>query len=172
MLAQNRKKIIKIIVGILISFVVLILILFAGIQIYVNTHKPYLIKVVNQKLNDAIAGDLSIKDIDVNVWRHFPNVDIRVQNIILKDTLYKKPYLSIRYASTKINAFKLISSEVDIHNVYLEDGFIHLFKDKNNYSNNYIFDNTKKQQPGAHPAIIDEVELKNIQFVTEDAVKK
>ena len=168
---QKRKKIIKIASITLGGFLALILIALVAIQVYVNTHKTTLVKMVNEKLNDAMAGDVTVKDIDVNVWRYFPNVSIRIQNIDIKDSVYKKSLLKIRYISTKLNAFKLISSEVDIHNLYLEDGVIYLFKDKNGFSNNYIFKKNKTKQPGAHPAIIDEIELKNIQFVTQDEVK-
>ncbi len=171
MLLQSRKKILRIAVKVFAGLIALVLILFAVIQIYVNTHKASLLKLVNTKLSEAIAGDISVKDIDVNVWRHFPNVDIRVQNIDLKDSVYGKSLLKIKYASTKINAFKLLGGEVDIHNIYLEEGVIFLFSDKNGYSNNYIFKKNKTKQPGAHPAIIDEVELKNITFVSQHAIK-
>ena len=171
MLPQTRKKIIKIVGWTFGSLLALILILFTIIQIYITKNKPSLVKLVNEKLNEAIAGDASIKDIDVNVWSHFPNVSIRLINIDIKDSVYKKSLLKLRYAYTKLNAFKLISGQVDIHNIYLEDGVIHLFKDANGFSNNYIFKKNKEKKPGAHPAIIDEIELKNIHFVSEDAVK-
>ncbi len=171
MLSQTRKKVLSIATKVFIGFIALVIILFAFVQIYVNTHKASLLKLVNDKLNEAVAGDVSVKDIEVNVWRYFPNVNIRVQNIDIKDSVYKKSLLKIRYASTKINAFKLISGEVDIHTIYLEDGIIHLFKDKNGFSNNYIFKKNKTKQPGSHPAIIDEIGLKNVYFITQDAVK-
>ncbi len=171
MLLQKRKKILKIAGGIFFGFIALLIILFAVIQIYVNTHKQSLLKLVNEKLSDAIAGEVSVKDIEVNVWRHFPSVNIRIKDINLKDSVYNKSLLKVKYVSTRLNVLKLIGGEVDIHNVYLEDGVIHLFTDKNGYSNTYIFKQNKTKQPGAHPAIIDEIELKNIHFVTQDAVK-
>ncbi len=171
MLPEKRKKIIKIIGKTLLGLLLLIIILFVGIQIYVTKNKASFVKLVNEKMNDALAGESSVKDVDINVWRHFPNVDIRVQDIDIKDSVYKKSLLKIRYASTRLNAFKLLFGEVNIHNVYLEDGVIYLFTDKNGFSNNYIFKKNKTKKPGSHPAIIDEIELKNVHFVTQNDVK-
>ena len=171
MLLQKQKKIIKIAGGILLSVIALLLIFLIGLQIYVSSNRASFVKMVNQKLNAAIAGDLSIKDIDINVWRHFPNVDVIMSEIDLKDSVYHRSLLKVRYASTRINAFKLFADEVDIHNIYLEDGLIQIFTDKSGFSNNYIFKKDKTKQPGSHPAIIDEIELKNIRFVSENVVK-
>ena len=171
MLLQKQKKIIKIIGGVLLSFFALLIIFLFGLQIYVSANHASFVKMVNQKLNAAIAGDLAIKNIDINVWRHFPNIDVRITNLTLKDSVYHRSLLNIKYASTRINAFKLFTNEVDIHNIYLEQGVIYIFTDKNGFSNDYIFKRDKEQQPGAHPAIIDEIELKNIHFVSEHDVK-
>lgn len=167
MLSQQRKKILKIVGRIGLGLFALIILLFIGIQIYVSGNKAFLLKLVNEKLNESIAGDASIKDIDVNVWRHFPNVDIRIQNIDIRDSIYNKSLLKIKYASTRLNPFKLLTGEVNIHNIYLEDGVIYLFTDKAGFSNNYIFKKNKTKQPSAHPVIIDEIELKNIHFVSQ-----
>ena len=171
MLSQQRKKILKIAGATALGLFVLIIILFIGIQIYASANKASMLKLVNEKLNQSIAGDASIKDIDVNVWRHFPNLDIRIQNIDIKDSVYNKSLLKIKYVSTRLNPFKLLLGEVDVHNIYLEDGVIYLFTDKAGFSNTYIFKKNKTKQPGSHPAIIDEIELKNIHFVSQDEVK-
>ncbi len=168
---ERQRKFLKILLWILGGVVAFIVLALTILQVYVNTNKASFVKLVNDKLNNAVAGTVSIKDVDINVWRHFPNVDIRLQQVSLKDSLYNKPLLQVQSISTRLNALKLISSQVDIHNLYLENGIIHLFKDKNGYSNNYLFKENKEKKPGAHPAIIDEIELKNVGFVTEDAVK-
>ncbi|MDQ2753299.1 MAG: hypothetical protein M3R72_09795 [Bacteroidota bacterium] len=171
MVLKKQKKIIKIIGGVLLSIIALLVVFMFGLQIYVSVNHASFVKAVNQKLNAAIAGDLAIKNIDLNVWRHFPNVDVRITDLTLKDSVYHRSLLNIKYASTRINAFKLFTDEVDIHNIYLEQGVIYLFTDKNGYSNDYIFKRDKAQQPGSHPAIIDEIVLKNIHFVSEHDVK-
>ncbi len=171
MLLQKQKKLIKIIGGVLVSIIALLLIFLIGLQIYVTENRASFVKMVNQKLNAAIAGDLSIKDIDINVWRHFPNVDVEMTGIELKDSVYHRSLLNIHFASTRINAFKLFVNEVDIHNIYMEDGVIDVFTVKNGFSNDYIFKKDKTQQPGGHPAIIDEIEVKNILYISENEVK-
>ena len=172
MLSGKRKKIVKIAGAILLGLIILILIVFTGIQLYINKNKASFVKLVNEKLDDAIDGEASVKDVDINVWRHFPNIDVRITNLDIKDSVYKKSLVHIQYASTRINVLKLAVGKVDIHNLFLENGIIHLFTDKNGYSNTYIFksDNPKKK-PGSNPPVIDEIELKNIHFATENAVK-
>ena len=171
MLPEKRNKILKIVGGVLLGLLVLILIAFSGIQWYVNKNKASFVKLINEKLNDAIAGQASVGDVDVNVWRHFPNIDIRVQDIDIRDSVYNKSLLKMQYISTRLNVLKLITGGVDIHNIYLENGVIHLFTDKNGFSNNYIFKKDNPKKGKKKQTEIDEIELKNIHFVTENAVK-
>ncbi len=173
MLQQTKKKIVKITGGIFLGLFVLLALVLTGLQMYVNNNNASFVKLVNEKLNEAIDGDVSVSDVDINVWRHFPNIDVRVHNIDIKDSLYKQSVIRLKYLSTRINVLKLISKEVDIHNLYLENGIIHFVTDKNGYQNNYFLKkkggDKKKKSNGT---FFDEVAMKNIQLITEDAIKK
>src|SRR5690242_14268511 len=128
---EKQKKILRILLWSLGAVVVLIIVLLTALQVYVNSNKASFVKLVNEKLTNAVAGQAVIKDIDINVWRHFPNVDIRLRDVALRDSVYNKSLLQAQYVSTRLNILKLISSQVDIHNLYVENGIIHLFTDKN-----------------------------------------
>ncbi len=173
MTQQTKKRILKIGGGIVAGLLAIVLLLFTALQIYINRNHDSFVKLINSKLNDAIDGNASVANIDINVWRHFPNIDIRIENIDIRDSLYNKSVVKVRYASTRLNVLKLIGSEVDIHNVYLEDGVIYFFTDKNGYSNNYLFQKKKgkEEKKKSNSTFIDEIGLKNIHFVSEHVPK-
>lgn len=169
--SPKQKKVLNVVLWVLGAVTALIVIALSALQLYVNSNKQAFVKLVNGKLNEAVSGTAAIKDVEINVWRHFPNVDVRLVNVVLKDSVYNKPLLQVKYVSTRLNVLRLISSQVDIHNIYIEDGKVHLFKDKNGYSNTYLFNKKEGAKKEGKPATIDEVELRNVSFVTEDAIK-
>jgi hypothetical protein len=169
---EKQKKILEKILWVLGSLLVLLAVVLMIFQAYINHHKQAFVTIINNKLNESIAGTATIKDVTINVWRHFPNVDIAVNDIVIKDSLYNKPLLQARYLSTRINILKLIFKQVDIHNLFVQDAIFHLFSDKKGYTNAYLLKGKKKKSPGGKTAMIDEIELKNVGIVTENATKE
>jgi hypothetical protein len=168
---EKQKKILEKVLWVLGSLAIVLAVALMIFQVYINHHKQTFATLVNNKLNEAVAGTATIKDVTINVWRHFPNVDVTVNDIIIKDSVYNKALLQAKYVSTRINMLKLISKNVDIHNLFVEQGIIHLFTDKTGYSNTYLFKKKNKKSTKGKTPVIDEVELRNVGVVTENAVK-
>ena len=49
-----------------------LLVLFAA-GIYINSKKKEIMQFVSQQLEEKLHGKASISDLDISVWRHFPN---------------------------------------------------------------------------------------------------
>ncbi|TKK70905.1 hypothetical protein FC093_04210 [Ilyomonas limi] len=168
---EKQKKILEKILWVLGALAIVLAVALMIFQVYINHHKQAFVTLVNNKLNEAVAGTATIKDVTINVWRYFPNVDVAVNDIVIKDSVYNKALLQAKYVSTRINMIMLISKNVNVHNLFVEDGIIHLFTDKNGYSNTYLFKKKNKKSATGKAPVIDEVELKNVGFVTENAIK-
>src|SRR3954463_3756941 len=168
---EKQKKILEKILWGLGTLLIVLAIVLMIIQAYINNHKQAFVNIINSKLNEVVDGTAAIKDVTINVWRHFPNVDVAVNDIVIKDSLYNKPLLQAKYLSTRINILKLVFKQVNIHNLFVEDAIFHLFSDKNGYSNAYLLKGKKKKSSGGQNTIIDEIELKNVGIITENATK-
>jgi len=169
---EKQKKALEKILWGLGSLLILLAVALMIFQAYINHHKQAFVTLINGKLNEAVAGTATIRDVTINVWRHFPNVDVAVNDIVIKDSVYNKPLLQAKYLSTRINILKLIFNQVNIHNLFVEDAIFHLFSDKNGYTNAYLLKGKKKKSSGGQTTVIDEIELRNVGIVTENATKE
>src|SRR4051794_15832614 len=169
---EKQKKILEKILWGLGTLLVVLAVVLMIFQAYINHHKQAFVTIINNKLNESVEGTATIKDVTINVWRHFPNADVALNDIVIKDSLYNKPLLQARYLSTRINILKLIFKQVNIHNLFVEDAIFHLFSDKNGYTNAYLLKGKKKKSSGGQSTTIDEIELKNVGIVTENATKE
>ena len=169
---EKQKKILEKILWGLGSLLVILAVALMIFQAYINHHKQAFVTLINGKLNEAVEGTATIRDVTINVWRHFPSVDVAVNDIVVKDSLYNKPLLQAKYLSTRINILKLIFNQVNIHNLFVEDAIFHLYSDKNGYSNAYLLKGKKKKSASGKTTVIDEIELKNVGIVTENATKE
>ncbi len=70
----------------------------------------------------------------------------------------------------RLNVLSLLKNEVNVHKIVINEATIDLFKDKNGVSNSNIF-KPKKKKPkteSSTTASIDEVALKNVNFISEN----
>ena len=130
---------------------------------------------MNAVLDDQVAGNLSIKDFDVSLWRYFPSIELRLLDVTVRDTLKHIPMISAASLSTTVNIFQIFGKNKTIDDVILEDGVFHLFTDSTGYRNNYVLQPKKKKQN--KPAkgersqvIIKKITVKNLAITIDDAI--
>src|SRR5436853_4663420 len=105
--AAIRSKFLRIgaiVVSALFLLIVLLLI-FAGI--YVHFNKASLLNVVNTNINKNISGTLDVKNINLSIFTHFPNIAVDLENIELLDSVYHQPLLKCQLISCRFSIFKL-----------------------------------------------------------------
>ncbi len=172
-----RRKPIKITGYILIGLLLLIAILLSAASIYVYNNKQKIITLVKTEFHKRLNGDLSIGDIDLSVWKNFPNLTIDIKNVTVADSLYHKPLLKANDIYCAVSLFQLSSGKPDIARVKISGAQFHLFIDSTGFNNAYLL--SSKNQPAVtdsfkttpRPIIINHIELENFTFISEDKVK-
>ncbi|MBS1745037.1 MAG: hypothetical protein JST21_02585 [Bacteroidetes bacterium] len=167
------KKILRIALRILAIFVALYLLAMTGISIYVSSSKDKLLGLINSKMNNAVLGDLKVGNTEITVWRSFPDIGIRLENISLKDSLYHKPFLQAEDITIKTGLLDLIGNKLKISSVDVENAFIHSFTTEDGYSNAYVIQpkvTTKKQNKKA--VVFGKLNLNNVSVILENAIKQ
>jgi len=142
------------------------LLVLSAAGIYINTQKKSIMQYVSKQLEEKLHGKASISDLDISVWRHFPNIAFRINGFSLADSFYNKPVIAAQKISTTFSLFRLISADKAVKNIFIEDGVFHLFTDSNGYSNNYLLkvkdtSSSSQTRQGGHIIEIDKITVSN-----------
>ena len=170
---KGFKKTFKIIGFFFIGLFALILVGAIGLRIYFESNKTEIVEKINTQINDNITGEAKIGDIGYKFLIGFPHFTVVLKDVELKDSLiaiHKRPVLKAGEIEVRLNVLALLKKEVNIHKIVINDATIDLYKDKNGVSNSNIF-KPKKKKPKSESsttASIDEVVLKNVNFISEN----
>lgn len=173
-LKTNRvRKILRRTGFIVLGFLGLILVLFIGLRIYFTQNKEVIVSDINKKINDNIAGHVSIGDVGYKFLIGFPNFTVVLNKVEVRDSLYaihKRSAITAEEIEVRLNVLSLLHKKVDIEKIVLIDTKIDLFKDKNGLSNT----NIRKSKPKADKPKSDtetqlgEVDFKNVVFISQN----
>ena len=164
---------IKIAAGLL----VLLFLLFLGLTMYVNSNKKELIAQATETIHTKLSGNVTIEDLNVSLFRHFPSLSIRLINVSVTDSLYPKhqhKLLSAENLFVRLSTPSLITGRVLINKFTLRNGGFYLFTDSTGYSNGYLLKPKNPNPPKtsntneAAKKLLDEVLIENFSFHLED----
>jgi hypothetical protein len=167
----------KISLRIIGGLVALILLLWIGVAVYVNTHKQELLASITRQLNENINGQLTVESMDPTLVRGFPAISVSLNNVLLRDTAYHMHHhdlLKAKEVSITVNALSLLKGSPRIREVQVREGNVYLFTDSLGYSNTNLFlkkevrdSSGKKPQPKLNHFFFD-----NVHFVYENKTQK
>lgn len=168
---KGFKKTVKIIGFFFLGLFALILVSAIGLRIYFENNKTEIVKKINIQINENISGEAKIGDIGYKFLIGFPNFTVVLKDVELQDSLiaiHKRPVLKAGEIEVRLNVMSLLKKEVNIHKIVINDAKIDLFKDKNGISNSHIFKPKKNKTKRETTTSIDEVVLKNVNFISEN----
>jgi len=70
--------------------------------------------MVVAELNKNINGNVSIQEVNVNLFTHFPSVGVSLKNILITDSQYNKHHKALLKAeklNVRVSAFRLFKKE-------------------------------------------------------------
>ncbi|MFA6151562.1 MAG: AsmA-like C-terminal region-containing protein [Chitinophagaceae bacterium] len=158
------KRVIKISLIIITLFAVGI----SGMYIYVSRHKKEILTMVQDKFEDSYNGTLTIRDLEPDVWKQFPNISIVLKDVVIRDTLWAKhqiDFLNIKSVYLKLKFWPLLTGNVKLSRLIVSNGTMNLFENKDSIVNKGIFaKENKKKGGGKNNFKINEFELENFHF--------
>ena len=111
--------------------------------------KPALLKKAATELTARTGGTISIGNMDISFFRHFPNISFYLSNVVLRDSgwqQHRHDLLHVEHVYLQMALFRsLFSGKAQLGKVYLEQGTIYQFTDSTGYSNTIKF----RSQSGA-----------------------
>src|SRR5215217_8480573 len=78
----------KILLRILGGFVILVLLVWLGLAVYINSHKKEILASITKQLNENINGQLTVESMEPTLVRGFPAISVSLNNVLLRDTAW------------------------------------------------------------------------------------
>ncbi|MEO5997645.1 MAG: AsmA-like C-terminal region-containing protein [Chitinophagaceae bacterium] len=134
---------------------------------YVIINKKSLLAQVNAELTRKVKGEIKIGDIEPSLLSTFPNVSIRLSNVIVRDTLWKVHHHDLLKADKifiRLKLYSLFSGNPVISKVIIEKGAFFIFADTSGYSNEYMFQSEKSGggETGTSKSSVPDIELNQV----------
>jgi uncharacterized protein involved in outer membrane biogenesis len=150
----------------------LYLLLLTGISIYISSSEERLISFLRSKLKETILGELRIDKAEITVWQTFPKLGITLNNVIISDSFYHKPFLKAGTIRAKAGFFDLVGSRLRISSVKMQDAVIYTFTDAKGYTNNYVLKpQNKPKRKSKKPVVFSNLVLQNVTAISENVPK-
>jgi hypothetical protein len=169
-----KNKALRITAWIFSSFLLLVILLLAAVNIYLAFNKDALLSKVKETIGNNVSGRLEVKDISISTISTFPDIAVDLENVELIDSVYQMPFLKCSVLSCRINIFKIGDIQHQLSKVVLKQGRIHIYTDSSGYSNLGMFLKPKKEtaQKQGEGFVIRTVMLERIDLVIDNEQKK
>lgn len=163
----NRKRIIKISLILICLFAIGV----TGMYLYVSRHKKEMLELVQEKFNDSYNGTLTIRDIEPDLWKQFPNVSLVLHDVVIRDTMWdqhKTDFLNIKHVYLKLKFWPLLAGKIKLSKLIVTDASMTLFENRDSVTNKGIFAREKKKdkekKDGGSNLRISDFTLENFHF--------
>ena len=118
---------------------------------YLNTHKKEVLTDVLAELNENLDGTLSIDDMETTFLTGFPQVSLRLENVLVRDNRFRSHGHTLIKADDIdiiLNAMAMLRGTVEIRRIAINNAAIDLYTDENGYSNAAAFKKNKTPAGG------------------------
>ena len=130
---------------ILLLFIVFI-IAYVALAWYLNTHKKEVLADVIAELNESIDGTLSIQDMETTFLTGFPQVSLRLENVLLRDkrfSTHRHTLIKAGDINIALNVMALMRGTIEIRKIAINNAAIDMFTGEDGYSNMAAFKKNK-----------------------------
>lgn len=169
--AQSRlRRYLRPLLRIFATCIFLILLIWTGIYIYFLLNKERLMDKVSQTVSARFSGEASVKDIGLNFLVNFPYITLRLEDVTLRDSLYKQHGHELLKAENffiSSTTFQLLQGKLEPSKIVIENAQLFLFTDKSGYTNTDIT-RPQPQTSGkkmSYRSLPDKVVLKDVRII-------
>ncbi|TDE05897.1 AsmA-like C-terminal region-containing protein [Flavobacterium sandaracinum] len=169
----NFRKIIKTIGFLFLGIVAFLVIASAVLSVYFKNNKAEIVTKINAKINENITGTIDIGDIKYKFLKGFPNMTLALSQVELKDSLWslhKRTLLKAEQIEVRVDVLKLLSNEINIDKIEIQQATLYLFKGKNGIVNTNIFrpKPKSKKSKSSTDSKVKEIVLDQVHFISEN----
>ncbi len=155
----------------------LILLLFAGVSIYINSNKAELISKFKKEAETKYHTQITIDDLSLSLFKEFPSISVLVENVDAKGPMYqihKHPLFSASKIYLRLNTLALLTGKLSIGKTLITNGNVYIYTDSSGVNNLSVLklgvEKDKKEKKTLE--LPSNVEFRNIDITIEDKQKE
>ncbi|MEP6596243.1 MAG: AsmA family protein, partial [Ginsengibacter sp.] len=157
-----------------------LLVLYIGVFTYVTVNKQKIIKQVTEEVSKKLNGKVTIENVELSFFRHFPTLSVVLHEVSINDTMFAyhhHPFFHAENVSVNLGLIGLIKKKSFVNGFRIEEANFYLFTDTSGYSNSYLL-NPKKDSSSANSDsskeknLLKSIILKQVRFTIDDKRKQ
>ncbi len=148
----KKRSALRVVARLIAGLVLLVVMGYLGVAWYVQTHKEQVLQGLSEKLNENISGTLTIGNLEPAFLTSFPNIALRLENVVLRDSLcnrHKHTVLKAGRVDVSVNLAALLRGTIQIKKVAVRNARVDLFTNTAGYSNTSVFRKKKRAVAGS-----------------------
>ncbi len=160
-------------------FILLILLLYIIVFTYVSLNKKKIINQVTTGLSDKLNGKVSIGNVELSFFRHFPKISVVLNDIAITDTLFPQhhhPFFQAKQVFINLSITKLVQKEPSVTGLRIQNGSFYLYTDSSGYTNTYLTHPKRNSPPpttkSENANELKTIELDDVRLTLDDRQKE
>ena len=163
--------------GIVILLSILV-ILYVIVFSYVSVNKKKIIQQVTDEIGKKLSGKVSIGNIELSFFSHFPKVSVALHDVLITDTMYAQhhhPFFQGKDVYVNVSVINMLIKKSAINGFRIDNGSFYLYTDTSGYTNKYLFnpkkDSSKVTANSNERNQLKNIVLNNVRLTEEDNLK-
>jgi hypothetical protein len=157
----------------LAGFILVVIGGYMGVAWYVHTHNKEVLQKVTASLNEGLSGELTIGGMEPVLFSSFPNVALRLDNVVLRDSLYQqhhRTFLKAGSSEVAVNLAALLYGTIEIRKIKIKEATISLYTGPGGYSNTSVFKKSKSAGGSGNGSLpeVRKLILENVKFIADN----
>ncbi|MFC3559759.1 AsmA family protein [Pedobacter jamesrossensis] len=165
----------KISLRILSVFIGLIILIWLAAAFYINRNKKEVLGSILEQLNKNLNGKITAESMEPTLLKGFPGVSVSLNNVLLRDSLWAKhkhDLLKAEDIDVSLNMLSLLTGNVNINRIAINNASVYIFTDSLGYSNTSIFKSksTKDKTSSSKSSALEvkKIDFNNVNLVLEN----
>ncbi len=155
----------------------LIVVLFAGASIYINSNKAKLINQFKKEVETKYHSQINIENISLSLFKQFPSISLLVENVEARGPMYvihKRKVFSASKIYLRLNMLQLLIGKIAIGKTLVTNGNFLIYTDSTGLNNlSFLKTGVEKDKKNKKPLLIpDNIEFQNFDLTIEDKQKE
>lgn len=153
-----KDKLIKLVKYMFLTISTVLVILVGLTLLATNFYNDQLRDVAMKKLNNQLASPISVEEVSLSVFSHFPLVSIELEKVFIPDSLTQNDTLLYsENLAMSFNAIDLLNGRYKIRMLTMNDGKINLHIDNRGVENYLVFKSNEEEESDQFKFVLDQL---------------
>lgn len=154
-----NSRLTRIILRALATVITLFVLAYLSLAWYIHSNKQEVLQRITASINEQMSGSIIIGDVEPAFLQGFPLVSVRLENVMVRDSLFSqhgKTLLRAEEIELAVNTLALVRGAIEINRVNITNAAITMYTTTEGYNNTAVFKKGRsagKERGGSFPEL-------------------